>query len=209
MYPFVLLMLFLTIPFTCGAESVTYNQSSKSASNWRTEGQLHLGVSESELDAHKKKRCVKLNNYWCLKDVGWLGGIGKDSDDHTAFKDGYHAARAAVRNFRTAYIKHNRKSAFAIMSAYAPPNDCVGSNAARLADGTCKLGKNPTKLYSMKVISGITDDIHADLMLFDSNEVATEALLKFLINMSNFETGGLSVIETTIRKGICMEANVC
>ena len=203
---FILMMI--SIPaFAINVEQ--YNNTAGSVTNWKAEAIKHLQINEQALFQHKFKRCIKLNNYWCLKDVGWNGGIGKDADNHTAFKNGYYAARAAVRNFRTAYIKHGRKSALSIMLAYAPTSDCIGSNAARSADGTCIHGSNDSKQYAKAASKGITDDIHADLMLFDGNGKATKSLVLFLKNMSSFEIGGLRVSTETIERGICMENATC
>ena len=202
------LVLLISYPSIARSE-ITYDTTSRSVSNWRVEAELHLSVSSETLTIHRHKRCIKLNNYWCLKDVGWNGGIGKDRDSHTAFINRYFASRAAVRNFRTAYIKHNRKSALSIMSVYAPETDCIGSNAARRANGTCVHGNNNTRKYAKAVASGITDDINADLKLFDQNNAATPALSIFLGNISAFEIGGLRVSKETIERGICMENSTC
>lgn len=116
---------------------------------------------------HKYKRCIKLNNYWCLKNFGWNGGVGVDSDNHTVFSNGYYTVRAAVRNTRTAYVRHGRKSALSIMRVYAPRSDCIGSDGARRSDGSCIYGNNDPEQYAKSISRGITQDIHADLMLFE------------------------------------------
>ena len=189
--------------------SPVFDKSTKSVSNWKSEATEHIGFGPDDFQRKEGLRCVKLNNYWCLKDFGWQGGIGHDSDNHTAFVNGNMAARAAVRNLRTSYIKHKRLSAFAVMSTYAPPDDCIGSNTARKADGTCIYGKNQTTLYAKRVASGITDDLNADLSLFDAQGNATESLVIFMSNISSFELAGAKVDDETIRKGICLEDNTC
>lgn len=187
----------------------SFNQQSGEVSNWQTEAATHLNVEQSVLAARKDIRCIKLNNYWCLKDVKWAGRVGKDSDSHTAFRDGYYSARAAVRNFRTAYSKHGLKSASALMSVYAPSDDCIGSKKAQKPDGSCIYGKNDPAQYARLAAKGITKDIDADLVLFDKNGNATSSLVIFLKNMSAFELGGLHVSESTISKGICLEDASC
>lgn len=184
-----------------------FNAVQKAVSNWPSEALTHLSVTQTGLDNHKSLRCIKLNNYWCLKDIGWNGRLGRDSDSHTAFRNGYYAARAIVRNTRTAYFSHGRQSALELMKAYAPSSDCIGSNAGRRSDGSC-IRHNPTEKYARAAAKGITNDINVDLKLFDKNGNATDALVRFLQNLSKFETG-LTAKESTIRKGICMENNTC
>ncbi|WP_422506130.1 hypothetical protein [Stenotrophomonas sp. GZD-301] len=192
------------------ASPVIYDPASRSVTNWSTEMAVHLDAGAVDIAKHRSLRCVKLNNYWCLKDMGWRGRVGRDLDAHTAFADGYFAARAAVRNMRTAYVKHGRSSALQIMQAYAPSDDCVGSTAGRRADGTCKWGYNPTEKYALLVSKGVADAANSDLRLFDSSGKANEAaLVRFLQNMSAFETGGLVVKADTIRRGICLEDETC
>ncbi|MDP5032120.1 MAG: hypothetical protein NWQ54_13095 [Paraglaciecola sp.] len=206
-YQVIVGMVLLTLGQTSAAQEVEFKH--KAVSNWLAQGELHLGVDKTRLEAHKALRCIKLNNYWCLKDFGWNGGLGKDADDHTAFKTGYYAARAVVRNMRSAYSKHNRKSALAIMSAYAPSDDCVGSRAAMRADGSCIHGQNPVAEYAKAAARGITNDVNADLQLFDENNKATDALITFLQNLSTFEIGGFTVEAETIKIGICLEDDSC
>ena len=187
----------------------SYDQRTHRIPNWEEQAKAHLNISSETLRARMDNRCIMLNNYWCLKDFGWAGSVGKDEDSHAVFSNGYYAARAAVRNARTAYGKHGRKSSLAIMEAYAPSSDCIGSNRAKLPDGTCKYGKNNPSEYAKVAAKGITEDINADLGLFDKNKQATGNLVIFLINMSAFELNGPRVQESTIKKGICLEDSTC
>lgn len=210
-FVFTLVITALAVISATGAKSTpTYDSSTRSVSNWESQAAIHLGITDEALTKNKYPRCVKLNNYWCLKDVGWAGSVGRDNDRHTAFLDGNMAARAAVRNFRTAYLKHGRKTAFQIMSVYAPPDDCVGSKAGTRKDGSCVWGKNPTEKYAISVASGVARSSSTDLFLFDSDGVANEdKLVKFLQNMALFELGGLTVSADTIKRGICLENSTC
>ena len=181
-------------------------------SNWEEQALENLEILPDELRKHKSKRCMKLNNYWCLKNVngGWKGSIGNDSDNHAAFRSSEYAARAAVRNFRTAYFKHNRKSALEIMSAYAPNSDCIGSNAAKANDGSCLKGYNNSENYARYVIVGINDDINSDLYLFDQAGKPNEkVLITFLKNLSSVELANIKATSEIIKKGICLESNYC
>ncbi|NKC11708.1 MAG: hypothetical protein GKR94_05745 [Gammaproteobacteria bacterium] len=202
-------LVLATVVSQSGLAGPEYDLESRLVNNWKSEAISHLIITEQQLERHKTVRCMKLNNYWCLKDFGWKGRLGKDSDHHTAFKTGFWAARAIVRNTRTAYIRRKRKSAFQIMEAYAPPRDCVGSKAATRRDGSCIYGRNPVHLYAKSVIEGITNDVSAELKLFDEKGDATEAPVTFLQNLSSFEVGGRRVRESTIRRGICMETGAC
>jgi hypothetical protein len=188
--------------------TVNYDPVAKAVSNWQGQAAINLGASSEQLAKSKTLRCIKLNNYWCLKDIGWQGGIGRDCDGHTAFADGSFAARAAVRNLRTAYVTKNRRTALQLISAYAPADDCVGSNAAKRSDGTCIYGKNPTVEYAKMVAKGIADDPNADLHLFDINGKATDSLTRVLQNLSSFEIG-FSATTNTIKRGICLEDESC
>ena len=211
MHSLTKLLLLSATALSSGAyagESVTFSPDRKEVSNWKAQAAVHLNVKPETLAKYESLRCVKLNNYWCLKDVGWVGVIGHDSDNHTAFSDGFFAARAAVRNFRTAYVISGRKSALGIMSVYAPPDDCIGSKGGMRPDGTCIKGKNPTEQYALTVSKGISTDINADLVLFDSQGHATDALVRFLIEMSVFELG-IAPTEATVRRGICLEDARC
>jgi hypothetical protein len=194
----------------CLDQTVNFLDGTKS-SNWSDQAFAYLiksdnrtPVSESVLTAHTTLRCIRLNNYWCLKDKGWDGRLGKDRDDHTSFVSADMGARAAVRNFRTAYSARGRKSALAILSAYSPSNDCRGSEAARRPDGTCAFGYNDSAAAARAAARGITDDINADLKLFDSSGKATERVVKFLGNLSVQETG-LRASDDLIRMGMYLE----
>lgn len=204
------LMFALTFAAVTGTQPPTFNTAKYFVSNWKDQAKTHLNVTDDDLK--KNNRCIKLNNYWCLKNVsgGWNGTLGSDQDRHAAFVDGAYAARAAVRNFRTAYFKHNRKSALQIMSYYAPDSDCIGSGAATNSDGTCVNGHNNSKAYATYVIKGIAGDIDADLQLFDVNGVANEKnMTVFLQNLSKVELAGAKVSAELIKKGICMEVAKC
>ena len=189
------------------AVGATFDSTTHSVSNWKDQAKSYLGLNDQDFSSGRSLRCAKLNNYWCLKDIGWEGGLGHDQHNHTAFTSAAYGARAAVRNLRTAYVKRERRTAFQIMSAYAPPNDCIGS--IRLVDGSCKFGLNPTKEYAVIVAKGITEDPNADLQLFDDHGKATEALVTLLKNICSYETGGLKVADQIVRTGICLEDQSC
>jgi hypothetical protein len=65
-------------------------------------------------------RCVKLNNYWCIKKARWNGEIGADSEGHTGFASAADGADAAAQLLRRYYREFGRRSALAIVRRWAP-----------------------------------------------------------------------------------------
>ncbi len=49
-------------------------------------------------------RCIKLNNYWCVKRAGWAGEIAADADGHVAFASALEGAMVAVMLLRRYYL---------------------------------------------------------------------------------------------------------
>ncbi|PPD45478.1 MAG: hypothetical protein CTY15_03555, partial [Methylocystis sp.] len=65
-------------------------------------------------------RCVKLNNYWCVKRAGWNGEIAADADGHVAFASAEEGAAVAALLLRRYYVDYKRHSARAIVERWAP-----------------------------------------------------------------------------------------
>ncbi|MEK4035249.1 hypothetical protein WOA01_20705 [Methylocystis sp. IM2] len=65
-------------------------------------------------------RCVKLNNYWCVKRAGWTGEIASDADGHVAFASAEEGAAVAALLLRRYYVDYKRHSARAIVERWAP-----------------------------------------------------------------------------------------
>ncbi len=84
-------------------------------------------------------RCIKLNNYWCVKSAGWAGEIAADADGHVAFASALEGAMVAVMLLRRYYLVYDRRSAQAIVSRWAPPQ-CGGFAAARKPAVALSLG---------------------------------------------------------------------
>jgi hypothetical protein len=78
-------------------------------------------------------RCIRLNNYWCLKKAAWPGEIGADAEGHAAFASAGEGAGAAVILLRRYYLDYGRKSARAILAHWAPAQ-CDLSVAAAAAN---------------------------------------------------------------------------
>jgi hypothetical protein len=65
-------------------------------------------------------RCVKLNNYWCIKRARWPGEIGADAEGHTGFATAADGADAAALLLRRYYRDYGRRTALAIVRRWAP-----------------------------------------------------------------------------------------
>ena len=94
---------------------------------WRREAALALDLSpEGALtlmtgdDIRGVTRCVKLNNYWCIKRAGWAGEIAADNEGHVAFASAREGAAVAALLLRRYYVDFNLKTARAIVSRWAP-----------------------------------------------------------------------------------------
>lgn len=117
----------------------------RAVSNWRLEAAWSLDASPRLLadlianDRPGTPRCVKLNNYWCVKRAGWAGEIAADSEGHVAFASASEGAVVAAMLLRRYYLVYNRRSAQAILSRWAPAQ-CGGIGAARTHGAPLHLG---------------------------------------------------------------------
>lgn len=153
-------------------------------------------ITRADLDKHladkeRGRRCTRLNNYGCLKEANkpWNGKVGLDVDKHTGFSSPALGLRALAKNFKKAYMDHQRHSAWDIARVYTPEDDCIGSKVARLPDGRCSQGKNDTWNYANQLAKGIANTINEDLKLFDATGKPTPNLSRFLQNMMHNEVG--------------------
>ncbi|HEX4765558.1 MAG TPA: hypothetical protein VH414_04695, partial [Lichenihabitans sp.] len=71
---------------------VIFRPRQRAVSNWHLEGFAHLDASPGTAltlllgrDPRSVTRCVRLNNYWCIKRAGWAGEIAADGEGHVAF----------------------------------------------------------------------------------------------------------------------------
>ncbi|MDP4594284.1 MAG: hypothetical protein NWT00_06935 [Beijerinckiaceae bacterium] len=113
----------LTLPF----HQVVYNRATRSASNWRFQAVRHLALQPETAIAFvtgqnpaRLPRCIRLNNYWCIKKAGWIGEVASDTEGHVAFSSSLEGAIVAARLLRRYYVDYKRKSALAIVSRWAP-----------------------------------------------------------------------------------------
>jgi hypothetical protein len=82
-------------------------------------------------DSAKLPRCVRLNNYWCVKSARWNGEIATDSEGHVAFASAREGALVAAQLLRRYYVDLGRTSARAIVTRWAP-SECGTLAAAPL-----------------------------------------------------------------------------
>jgi len=108
----------------------------RAVSNWRTEAgdslrpaSLALAARLSATEPAFVARCVKLNNYWCIKSARWSGEIGADAEGHTGFATAADGADAAAGLLRRYYRDLNRRTALSIVRRWAPA-ECRGTAAA-------------------------------------------------------------------------------
>ncbi|WP_131195883.1 hypothetical protein [Lichenihabitans psoromatis] len=106
---------------------VAFNPKEREVTNWRSEALLHLTLPPTAdvrlatgRDAPQVTRCVRLNNYWCIKRAGWAGEIAADRDGHVAFSSAREGADVAALLLRRYYLDYGRHSAMAIISHWAP-----------------------------------------------------------------------------------------
>lgn len=109
------------------AESPVFRSAERAVSNWRKEALWSVTLPASVMfriatakDVNTLPRCVKLNNYWCIKKAGWNGEIAADAEGHVAFASALEGATVAALLLRRYYVDFGRHSSFAIVSRWAP-----------------------------------------------------------------------------------------
>ncbi|MCE4225376.1 hypothetical protein HCU64_16595 [Methylobacterium sp. C25] len=104
-----------------------FSATARAVSNWRDEAgtallpaSLALVVKYAATDPGFVARCVKLNNYWCIKQARWHGELGGDGEGHTGFATAADGADAAAILLRRYYREFGRRTALAIVRRWAP-----------------------------------------------------------------------------------------
>jgi len=112
--------------------------AARSVSNWRAQagGNLDLAPERAQalasgVEEKGVTRCVRLNNYWCVKGVGWNGMLAADAEGHAAFASAEEGAAVAALLLRRYYLSYSRRSAQAIVSRWAPAECRVARMASR------------------------------------------------------------------------------
>ncbi|MCC2100137.1 MAG: hypothetical protein KDJ12_03435 [Hyphomicrobiales bacterium] len=108
-----------------------YRPAERAVDNWRRQGALNLDLAPERAlalalgrDLKGLSRCVRLNNYWCVKKAGWTGEIAADNEGHVAFATAAEGAAGAAQLLRRYYIDFGLHSARAIVQRWAPAQ-CV------------------------------------------------------------------------------------
>jgi hypothetical protein len=117
-----------------------YEPESREVSNWRREAMDALEpkpvVAMAALFKAERPfvtRCVKLNNYWCIKSARWNGELATDGEGHVGFASADHGADAAATLLRRYYLEFNRKSALDIVRRWAPAECNVATGIGGMA----------------------------------------------------------------------------
>ena len=117
-----------------------YEPEARAVSNWRHEAMDALEpkpiVAMAALFRAERPfvtRCVKLNNYWCIKSARWNGELATDGEGHVGFVSADHGADAAATLLRRYYLEFNRKSALDIVRRWAPAECNVATGIGGIA----------------------------------------------------------------------------
>lgn len=114
----------------------SFRPAERAVTNWRVEaaGNLDLAANAatklaSGANPPAVARCVKLNNYWCIKRAGWAGEIAADAEGHVAFASAVEGAVVAAVLLRRYYVDYHRRSALAILTRWAPAQCSTAESA--------------------------------------------------------------------------------
>ena len=133
-------------PLLALAAPAAYQPQERAVGNWRFESAL--GLDLPPLGALKQfagtapaqtPRCVKLNNYWCIKRAGWNGEIASDPDGHVAFASAEEGAAVAALLLRRYYIDFKRHTAREIASRWAPSQCAAPAVAFGVSPGVSRM----------------------------------------------------------------------
>jgi hypothetical protein len=122
------------------AVAARYEAASREVTNWRSEAMGALEpkpvvamVALFRAERPFVTRCVKLNNYWCIKSARWNGELATDGEGHVGFVSADHSADAAANLLRRYYLEFNRKSALDIVRRWAPAECNVATGIGGMA----------------------------------------------------------------------------
>lgn len=216
----IIVIALLLLAASCGKRTVTY------VPGWEEKAAEHLlergsdaQVTDATLSRNPNSlRCARLNNYFCIKNLGWRGNVGEDRAGHTAFSDPVWSARAAARDLRRKY-ERGLVSAILIADAYAPWTDTVGSRRLRSGERACTRPLDITDrshcarqphcncppAYAEAMVEGTQMSTSDDLRLVDANGRLSPTMNIILRNMSGHEVGFAYAQASTIREGIRRE----
>ena len=146
----------------------TFRASERAVSNWRLEAARQLDLEPANAAAliggdepRGVGRCVRLNNYWCIKGVGWNGMLAADAEGHVAFSSATEGATVAALLLRRYYLDFSRRTANAIVSRWAPPQCGPGAPIAGLAQRRANLGPEPRARIASLATHGLGNTLRA------------------------------------------------
>jgi hypothetical protein len=136
-----------------------YAAEERAVTNWRVEAATALDPAPvaalaALVDADRPvvTRCVRLNNYWCIKSARWAGEIGTDDEGHVGFASAERGADAAATLLRRYYLEFGRKSALAIVRRWAPAECYFPSpGGSPVAGATAAAAAGPITLANIAV----------------------------------------------------------
>ncbi|GJD82407.1 hypothetical protein [Methylobacterium haplocladii] len=127
-----------------------FSATARAVSNWRDEAgaslmpaSLALVVKYASAEPGFVARCVKLNNYWCIKQARWRGELGGDGEGHTGFATAADGADAAASLLRRYYREFGRRTALAVVRRWAPAECGGGPAAVSPPAGATRLASGP------------------------------------------------------------------
>lgn len=133
---------------------------------------------------------LRLNNPGAQKSENAEGQIGFDTKGHAIFATP-EAGIAEIIRWVERRQREGKGSAFAMMSRYAPPDDCIGS-VDKLPSGECPPGfpLNPTREYAARIAAALGKGPMDDLGL-GRRKCADErsAIRIFVEEIMTFESG--------------------
>lgn len=122
------------------ALQVRYEPQSSEVTNWRSQAIDALEPKAAATLAALFKaerpfvtRCVKLNNYWCIKSARWNGELATDGEGHVGFASADHGADAAALLLKRYYLDFSRKTALEIVRRWAPPECGIATGIGGMA----------------------------------------------------------------------------
>ncbi|MDB5508308.1 MAG: uncharacterized protein JWL93_777 [Hyphomicrobiales bacterium] len=141
---------------SAGLSDPVFQPARREVNNWRGQSWRHLDLDRAGAlrilnEPERLPRCIRLNNYWCIKSAGWKGEIASDGEGHVAFSSALEGAATAALLLRRYYITYGRKSAHAIVSRWAPVQ-CGGPVVA----GS---GRKPTAAANALAVKGIQNTL--------------------------------------------------
>lgn len=138
----------IALALSVGLPDVTkpavYRPAERAVSNWRAQAAVHVDAPGETLarllglgEVRALPRCVRLNNYWCVKSAKWSGEIAADGEGHVAFSSAREGALVAAQLLRRYYVDYGRKTALSIISRWAPA-ECVAAPPRPMAQALAR-----------------------------------------------------------------------